>query len=106
MLNTEAYKQMIQALKTMKSMGPKYKFGVEIPRSVKHALELDAKNGNNLWFEAIIKELNQLDDFKTFRLRKPGESLKGYKRIPYHFVFDVKHDGRHKCRAVVGGKPL
>ena len=26
-----------------------YKFGVEIPRNVAHALELDRKNGNNLW---------------------------------------------------------
>ena len=27
----------------------------------------------------------------------------GYKRIPYHIVFDVKFDGRHKARLVAGG---
>ena len=27
----------------------------------------------------------------------------GYKCIPYHLVFDVKFDGRKKCRLVAGG---
>ena len=27
----------------------------------------------------------------------------GYKRIPYHFVFDVKIDGQRKARLVAGG---
>ena len=30
------------------------------------------------------KELAQLDQFKIFRLQKPGESLDGYERLPYH----------------------
>ena len=57
------------------AMGPKYKFGVEIPRLVKHALQLDRKNGNNLWKEALLKELAQLDEFQVFRALKRGESL-------------------------------
>ena len=36
-------------------MGPKYKFGVEVPRSVKHALLLDKMNGNHLWEEVCQK---------------------------------------------------
>jgi Reverse transcriptase (RNA-dependent DNA polymerase) len=27
----------------------------------------------------------------------------GYTKIPTHFVYDVKHDGRHKSRMVAGG---
>ena len=27
----------------------------------------------------------------------------GYKLIPYHCVYDVKFDGRRKCRLVAGG---
>ena len=76
--DSHAYTKMIYVLKTSKAMGPKYKFGVEIPKSVKHALELDCKNGNNLWKEAMEKELAQLDQFKVLRLQKPGESLDGY----------------------------
>ena len=54
------------------------KFGVEVPRSVKHALFLDQKSNNNLWEEAIDKELKQLYDFNVFRFSKPGESLAEY----------------------------
>ena len=43
--DSHAYTKMLNILKTSKAMGPKYKFGVEIPKSVKHALELDYKNG-------------------------------------------------------------
>ena len=87
----------------MKSFGPKYKFGIEVPRSVKHALEIDARNGNTLWRDAIMTELNQLDDFKVFRNVKPGETLEGFQKLPYHMVFDVKFDLRRKARLVVGG---
>ena len=57
-------------------------------RSVDDTLELDQKNGNNLWKEAMEKELAQLDQFKVFRLQKPGESLDGYEWLPYHVVWD------------------
>ena len=36
--DTSKYTRLLYALRTSKSMGPKYKFGVEVPRSVKHAL--------------------------------------------------------------------
>ena len=39
--DTDEYSKLIHALKTSKQMGPKYQFGVEIPRSVRHALEID-----------------------------------------------------------------
>ena len=32
-----------------------------------------------------------------------GPALKGYKKIRAHFVFDVKHNGRHKDRLVANG---
>ena len=39
--------------------GAKYKFGVEIPKNVRHALELDALNGDDAWHSAIDTELTQ-----------------------------------------------
>ena len=63
--DTKSYEKLTFVLKTSKSFGPKYKFGIEVPRSVKHALELDAKNGNTLWRDAILTELKQLDDFEN-----------------------------------------
>ena len=38
----------------------KEKFGILIPRTVKEALEMDKKAGNNLWKEAIDEKMNNL----------------------------------------------
>ena len=40
------------------SAAPKYKFGVQVPSSLRHALYLDRINGDNLWRIAIDKEIN------------------------------------------------
>ena len=94
---------MTNAFKTAVK-GPRFKFGTEVPRNAKHALELDQLNGNDLWKEAMDKELRQINDYKTFRAIDPGETLPiGYKKIPYHMVFDVKFDLRRKARLVAGG---
>jgi hypothetical protein len=85
---------------------PKFKFGVEVPYSISHALRLDTQNGNNFWREAIDKELKQLNNYKTLHLKQPHENLNGYTRIPYHCVFDVKFDGRRKCCLVAGGNHM
>jgi hypothetical protein len=82
---------------------PKIKFGTEVPYSIHHALQLDQRNGNSLWREAIDKEPGQLNEYKTFRRRNSGEDLHEYTRIPYHCVFDVNFDGRRKRRLVAGG---
>ena len=34
-----------------------HKFGIEIPRTVERALQIDKENGNNLWRDAIAKEM-------------------------------------------------
>jgi hypothetical protein len=84
--------------------GIKYKFEIQVPEGIKNALNLDKKNGNNLWEEAIETELKQLTDYETFIVLDSGEDIpKGYQKIPYHIVFDVKYDLRHKARLVAGG---
>ena len=83
---------------------PKYMFGFEIPRSYKHALELDEKNGNTRWKDATDLELAQLHEYKTFRDMGSGATIpSGYKKIRTHLIFAVKHDGRHKARMVADG---
>jgi hypothetical protein len=44
----------------------KYKFGIQAPRGIKNTIDLDKKNGNQLWQEAIKTELKQLTDYHTF----------------------------------------
>ena len=83
---------------------PKFKFGVQVPTSPRNALELDRRNKDTLWKESMDKELKQINDYKTFIILEPHEPLPpGYKRIPYHMVFDVKFDLRQKSRLVAGG---
>ena len=76
-----------------------------MPHSPKHALQLDEEHGNDNWQRSIKKELDEINEYETFRLPKEGESLNGFQHIPYHLVFDVKFDGRHKSRLVCRGKP-
>jgi hypothetical protein len=77
--------------------GIKYKFGILIPKGIKNTIDLDKKYGNQLWQEAIKTELEQLTDYQTFIVLHSGEDIPtGYQKIPYHMVFDVKYDLRHK----------
>jgi len=95
--------QIAKAFKATMDHGPQYKFGIEVPHSIRHALFLDRKNGNNLWREAIEMELHQINQYHTFRVAGGGVDLSAYTRIPYHFVFDVKFDLRCKAQLVAGG---
>ena len=53
------------------------KFGIECLKSVKEAMELDKKNGNTLWYDAITKEMHSVQ--VTFDIRE-----KGYTPSPGH----------------------
>ena len=89
---------------------PKYKYGYQILRNYKEAIELDKKFGNNKWREATKLELGQLNDYDVFKdigHKDDSDSIKhqldGFKKIRVHLIFDVKHDGRHKARMVADG---
>ena len=80
-----------------------HKFGIEMPKTVKEAIDLDRKNGNTLWTDAIAKEMNEVR--KAFDILPDGSTPPvGYQKIPCHMVFDVKmEDFRRKARLVAGG---
>ena len=49
-------------------------------------------------------EIDSINAYQTFRVLEDNEPLPdGYKWIPYHCIYDVKFDGRRKCRLVAGG---
>jgi hypothetical protein len=89
--------------KGKRTKGPIYKFGIQVPRNVKEAYELDKKNGNTKWQDAINEEINAMHSFSTFEDKGRIKYLQGYKNIIVHFIFDVKHDLRHRARLVAGG---
>jgi hypothetical protein len=85
---------------------PKYKYGFEVPRNYQHAIRLDERNGNSKWKDAVKLERDQIDEYETFQdlgHKSVARVPQGYKKIRVHFVFDVKHDGRHKARLVADG---
>jgi len=88
------------------NLSPRFKYGYEIPRTYDQAIRLDDRNKNAAWKEAINLELKQINDYNTFidkghhtKINMASE----FKKIRVHFVFDVKHDGRHKARLVADG---
>ena len=83
---------------------PRYKYGVQVPRTHEEAVRLDERNGNTYWQDAEKLEIAQLDEYQVFHnLGRKAQLPEGYKIIPCHMVYDVKHDGRRKARFVAGG---
>ena len=48
-----------------------HKYGIEVPQNLKHAMEIDKKNGNNIWYKEYLKEMVNV-----------GESLKMISKPP------------------------
>ncbi len=79
-----------------------HKYGIRLPKTVAEALQLDGENGNTLWYDAIQKEMKNVQ--VAFRFLPEGERAPiGYKQIPCHIIFDVKMDFTRKARFVAGG---
>ena len=75
-----------------------YKYDMEIPWNMKHALKLNKANGNMLWTDAIAAELKGINQYQIFCCLKKGEMLgPDYSCIPYFIVFDCKFDGHQKA---------
>jgi len=53
----EELREMVQALHIATHDSARFKFGVQVPKNVKEALEFDKHNKNTLWEDAIATEL-------------------------------------------------
>ena len=82
-----------------------HKFGKRIPKSVKEAREIDAKNGNTYVWDAILKEMK--NDHPTFDVweKSKDDIPPGYQQVQCHLIFDVKmgENLRWKVRFVAEG---
>jgi hypothetical protein len=62
-------------------LAPKYRYGFEIPRHFKHAVELDKKHGTTQWVDATSLEMDQLDNYDCFHDQGKGVDIpKGFKK--------------------------
>jgi hypothetical protein len=79
-----------------------YQYGFEIPRNYEDAMRLDRLNNNDRWAKAIQEEMDSIDSYKVFT-NHGSTPPPDHRKIRVHFVFAVKHDGRHKARLVADG---
>ena len=79
-----------------------HKYGIEIPTSAQHALEIDKKNGNTYWSDAMDKEMKNVA--VAFEILADGTPIPvGWTKSSGHLVFDVKMDFTRKARWVKDG---
>ena len=96
-------RQLNQAKLASYRPAPLFKFGYQVQCYHKEAITLDEGNGNTKYRDAEKLEMSQHADYSTFKdLEKGSPGPEGYKRIQVHFVYNVKHDRRHKARLVAG----
>lgn len=94
--------RIIKAIKQTKYQRTDQKFGIEIPKTVKRALEIDQETGTTFWRDALMKEMKNIHPVMRF-LELGEQAPVGYQRIPCHIIFDVKMDFTRKARFVAGG---
>ncbi len=73
-----------------------HKYGIELPTSVKHAIDIDCKNKNTFWQDALKKEMGNV----CIAFEIPGPNNKappGWHKASGHIVFDVKMDFTRKA---------
>jgi hypothetical protein len=79
-----------------------HKYGIEVPSSVKHAIEIDRKNKNTLWQDALAKEMGNV--CVAFEILGPnGKAPPGWYKASGHIIFDLKMDFTRKARWVKDG---
>ena len=91
----------------LKAMKKRYfrthsKFGIEIPKTVKRALEIDEETGTTFWRDAIKKEMSTV--MVAFDILAEGANRPvGYNYMDCHMVFDVKQGSLQRKARFVGG---
>ena len=79
-----------------------HKYGIEIPRDVEHANEIDLRNGNTMWRDTLKKEMYNVR--VAFEILDEGaHAPHGWKKVTGHLVWDVKMDFTRKARWVLDG---
>ena len=95
--NTLRKREVILAVVKNQIRKTTHKYGIEIPRDVEHAHEIDLRNCNTLWRDALRKEMYNVG--VAFEILDEGtHAPHGWKRVTRHLVWDVKMDFTTKAR--------
>ena len=75
---------------------------MQIPKTVKEALELDAQNRDSFWQDAIKKEMGAMFEKEVFEFKGKGyKPSSKFQHARLQIVFDLKQDLTRKARLVV-----
>ena len=92
---------IISAIK-MRIRKTSHKYSIEIPTSVEHTMEIDWRNGNTMWRDALALEMfNVRVAFEILEEDQPAPA--GWKKASRHLVWDVKMDFTRKAKWVLDG---
>ena len=79
-----------------------HKYGIEIPTSVDHAMEIDRKNGNTMWKVALALEMFNVG--VAFEILEEGQMAPpGWNNTSSHLIWGVKMDFTRNARWVLDG---
>mmetsp|Transcript_8647 Transcript_8647/g.12593 ORF Transcript_8647/g.12593 Transcript_8647/m.12593 type:complete len:946 (-) Transcript_8647:1039-3876(-) len=79
-----------------------HKYGIELPKTIAEALDIDRRTGTTFWRDGIEKEMKNVS--KAFQFNDDDTVPIGYKHITCHMVFEIKMVGLvRKARLVAGG---
>ena len=79
-----------------------HKYGVELPRNIQHARELDTANKNTYWMDALQKEMRNIG-LGLEILENDAHLPVGFKLATGHLIWDIKIDMLRKARWVLDG---
>jgi hypothetical protein len=78
-------------------------YGFLVSQNHEQVMQFNKENGNTKWQDVELLKLTQIDDYQSFVDKGHKFRPEGYTKITIHFVYAVKHDGRHKAQSVAGG---
>jgi hypothetical protein len=74
-----------------------HKYGLELPKSVSHALAIDKRTGTEFWKIAIEKEIRNVFPAFDFLDDDNSKVPPGFTFVETYFVFDIKMDLTRKA---------
>lgn len=74
-----------------------HKYGVELPRNIQHARELDTANKNTYWMDALQKEMRNIG-LGLEILENDAHLPVGFKLATGHLIWDINIDMLRKAR--------
>jgi hypothetical protein len=83
--------RIIEKLGKKKYWRHTHKYGIELPKSVAEALDIDRRTGTTFWRDAIDKEMRNV--LPAFKFNDDDTIPIGYKHITCHMIFDIKMVG-------------